>query len=591
MQSHGLFLRISKFLNSPWRASVCLIALALLAFFPTLHGSFVSDDIPLIRDNSSLNSADGLTRIWIPKENPDYWPLSYSAFWVEKQIWGENPFPYHLTRILLQALNGILLFLILRKLALPGAWFAAAIFTIHPVQVESVAWLVELKNLLSGVFFLSSIFFFLRWKQENQKRFYVYALLTFALSLLSKTSTVFLPVTLLLLSFWLEKKLSWKTSWSSLPFFALAILGATLTLWVQSPNDSPSTFSLTASALEASNRSLFYLEKILWPLNLCFSYAQESISKFGFLGIAIPLLLLIFFFQRKSNWGRAGFVGFGFFLAMLFPVLGFFDSYYFRMSPVADRWQYLPMIGVICLFVSGFFSILQNNAIGEKVGMSFASCLVLILCVLSVNRSNAFQNEETLWQDTLKKNPHSAMAHAGMGFLHQRANRLQEAEISFQAALETLPNYPEARTALGEILLAEGKPVEAEREWLTALRMAPGFPPVHRLLGDFYFQAELTEKSIDHYRRALRKKPGWIPVLNRLGKALGKNGQWEEASLQFHNAQTLAPADAQAYVNLGDLYSAQGKTAQAIEEFEKALVKNPNDYETAEKLAALKERQ
>ena len=308
-----------------------------------------------------LRSAGGLARIWTtPGAVPQYYPVVHTVFWLESHLWGDLPLGYHLLNIFLHVFSAFLLLRILRKLQVPGAWLAAGIFALHPVMVESVAWITELKNTLSGVFFFGTALAYCTFDLERKKRWYTLAAGLFLLGLLSKSVIATLPVSLLAIIWWRRGKIQWRRdAVPLLPFFVMGIVSGLFTAWVErmfiGAEGQEFTFSVIERSLIAGRAFWFYLGKIFSPVNLVFIYPRWNVSQTVWWQYLYPAAALIcaaaLWAVRKHS--RAPFAAVVCYTAALFPVLGFFNVYPFRYSFVADHFQYCAVAGPVVLAAAG----------------------------------------------------------------------------------------------------------------------------------------------------------------------------------------------------------------------------------------------
>jgi hypothetical protein len=333
---------------------VLLAVLAFAAYQPAWHGGFLWDDDAHVT-RPELQSAHGLWRIWFDLESTQqYYPLTHTVFWVEQQFFGYAPLGYHLVNIGLHALNACLLLLLLRWLAVPGAFLAAVLFALHPVMVESVAWITELKNTLSGAFYLGAALCYLRFDVTRRRSSYGAALTLFVLALLSKTVTATLPCALLVVLWWRRGRLVWRQDWVPLlPFLVLGVAAGSLTAWVERSliGAEGAEFNLTLAerCLVAGHAFWFYLGKLVWPENLIFIYPRWELHPEEWWSYVYPagaLLMLAGAWGLRRRW-RAPLAGLLYFSGTLVPVLGFFNVYPFRFSFVADHFQCLASLGLL----------------------------------------------------------------------------------------------------------------------------------------------------------------------------------------------------------------------------------------------------
>jgi tetratricopeptide (TPR) repeat protein len=508
----------------------------------------------------------------------------------------------------------------------PGAWLGAALWALHPVEVESVAWITETKNTESGLFFLLSILFFMKWLATRNlarplARDWNYALtLLFAiLAMACKSSTVILPVVLCLCAWWMEGRWQWRHLASVIPIFLVSIIDSLLSIWTQNlhlaiGNPSLSAPSLPARVATAGDAIWFYLGKLLWPHPLIVIYPGWKIDAGDWLSylptLAVPSVLFVLWLKRDS-WSRAWFFVFAYFVAALLPALGLVDNYIFRYSPVFDHFQYLASMGPLALVGAGIAR--RSDAVIPKrpwLQILPGAAVLLPLAILSWHRAGAFHNDETLWTDTLAKNPNCWAAYGNLGaiFIEKgykdeatafflkaleinpadeiaennlgnvdfQAGRVDEAVAHYQKALEFNPNYDLAHANLGVALAREGRGDEAIAEYKQALKINPFGVDAHNDLGDAFLQMGQTDDAITQYQKALEIDPNSAMIHFNLGDAYLRNGQLNEAIAQFQDALKIEPGIPEAHNNLGLALSQQGRMDDAIREYQKALQINPS---------------
>ena len=367
------------------RVRLCLLALLLsaltiLAYRPAWNGGFIWDDDIYITNNALLTAPDGLRKIWFSLEAPSqYFPLVYTAFRIERAVWGLNPTGYHWVNLLLHVANALLLWRLLVRLRIPGAWLAAAIFALHPVQVESVAWITERKNVLMGFFFLLTL---LAWVDfidltiAQRWLFYAAAIFFYSLALSAKTTACTLPAALFLVLWLKTKPIRPETLLQLVPFLVLAVGMGLLAVWWEKYHQRTGLLSALGPVerlLVASHAIWFYLGKLLWPAKLTFSYPKWKLDAgdpfaYGWVLAAVALCAVIWFARRFV--GRSVEVAAVFFVATLAPLTGFIMLYTFRYTFVADHYQYLACIGPIALAAAVFRnSAFPSNTIGSCSGL------------------------------------------------------------------------------------------------------------------------------------------------------------------------------------------------------------------------------
>jgi hypothetical protein len=406
---------VAKLWKSPLARGAAIILLTILAYLPVMRGGFFWDDYGLITENPLIKEPHGLYRFWCTMEAPDYYPLTSSFFWLQWRLWGNHASGYHIVNILLHAVDAVLLWQVLRRLSIPGAWLAALIFALHPVNAATVGWISEQKNTLAMLFYVVAILFYLEFDEEHHRRSYVLSLVAFALALLSKSAMVMLPVVLLLCVWWRRGQVERRDVLYSLPFLLLSFAAGVSTVWFQYSN---AMHWRTVRDAEFAGRLAaagwppwFYLSKALWPVDLKLIYPNWQIDP-GQLLSWLPGVLLVgcflFFWRVRKPWSRAALFGFGYFVVTLFPVLGFFDQGFYRFSLVADHWQYFSIIGVIALGVAAGQVLATKAPRGSTLIKVMVSILVLAsLSTVTWKRARLYSDSEALWRDTGEKN-HSA---------------------------------------------------------------------------------------------------------------------------------------------------------------------------------------
>jgi len=569
-----------------WGVWVLLLALmlaTLAAYHPAWHGSMLWDDDRHIT-RSDLRSTEGLWRIWFDLgATQQYYPLTHSAFWVQHKLWGDDTLGYHLVNIVLHALAAFLVAVVLRQLEAPGAYLAAVIFALHPVQVESVAWIAELKNALSGVLYLSAALVYLHFDQSRRKRLYALAMVLFVLALLTKTVTATLPAALLVTFWWQRGRLTWRRDVRPLaPWFVLGAAAGALTAWVEramvGAQGGEYQFTLIERCLIAGRVIWFYLGKLLWPANLSFIYPRWQISQSVWwqylypLGL-VPLLAVLWLLRKRSRAPLAAMLFFG---GSLFPVMGFFNVYPFRYSFVADHFQYLACIAIIALFSAGLASLAKRGNFRPR---STAVVMMLfwggVLVFPTWSQSRQYADGETLYRTTLSRNASCWMAHNNLGNALQRQGRLEEAVTHYNEAVRLKPDYAEAYNNLGDALHGLGRLEEAVASYKKALRLMPDLAGAYYNLGNALQESGRLEEAVAQYREALRHEPGLAEAHGNLGAALEGLGRLEEAVTHLTEAVQLKPDYAIAYNNLGNALQQMGRFDEAVTQYKEALRLKP----------------
>jgi len=582
-----------------------IILVTMLSYIPAMRGGYIWDDDSYITENPTLRTADGLRRIWFePRALPQYYPLVHTTFWLEYHLWQVHPLGYHLVNVLLHALNAILLLLLLSHLRVPGGWLAALLFALHPVQVESVAWIAERKNVLSAFFYLTSFLAYLRYydltvdsaqtspgmhSAASEVRghfwpFYPLSLFLFLCALLSKTVTCTLPAAILLVLWWKRDRICWRDTLPLIPYFIVgAFLGLT-TVWLEihhvGAQGEEWGLSFVDRFLVAGRALWFYASKLVWPHELTFIYPKWQVDAAVWWQYLFPLAAMVVIFTlwlSRHRLGKGPLVAVLFFATTLIPALGFFDIYPMRYSFVADHFQYLASMGLIALGAAVVSTLLTGlGPWQKKSGLALCLTVLLVFAIQVWQQGNIYRDAETLYQDTITKNPNSWMAHNNLGLILKGHGRHHEAIAHFSRALQIKPKYAEAHNNLGNVLAREGEAAKAIAHFTKALELEPNLPGAHNNLGNVLeHQGRITE-ALNHYSMALRLKPAFADAYFNLGNLLARQGKSDEAIVNFSLAIQLKPEFAEAHNSLGVVLARRGKLKEAIDHFREAIRINPH---------------
>lgn len=564
----------------PYRvAAAALVVVAVfVAYAPALRGGFIWDDDAHVT-RPELRSAHGLYRIWFDVgATQQYYPLLHSAFWLQHKLWGDSPVGYHAVNVAMHACAAVLVLLIMRRLlaekAAPwadeAAFLTAAVFALHPVHVESVAWITELKNTLSAVFYLAALLAYLGFDRSRRPRLYLLATVLFVLALLTKPVTVTLPAALLVVLWWQRGRLSWRRdAFPLLPWFALSIVSGLFAAWVEHDvigAQGEGFTLLPAQRLLLPGRVIwFYLSKLAWPAELIFVYPCWSVDpavwwQWFFPLALIALLVVLLAVSRRS---RAPLAALLFFSGSLFPFLGFFNAYLFLYTYVADHFQYLPSLGVIALVCGGAAAAVARIP-GRAARAVFLLVLPVALGVLAHRQCQMYADIQTLYETTIRKNPACWMAYNNLGIVLKDQGQLQKAIEHYRHALQLRPGYPEAHNNLGVALNTLGRHNEAVASYEEALRLRPNYPDA---LANHI--AALTDggrlpEAIDRAQKAVRLCPDDPRIHANFGIVLGMAGRHRESADQFAEAVRLQPDLAEAHANLALAYHALGRLPEAL---------------------------
>ncbi len=578
-------------------AALALIVVAIfIAYSPALGGALLWNDTDYVT-KPKLQSLNGLARIWFDVgATEQYYPLLHSFFWVQYQFWGDWPIGYHVVNLLLHAAAVCLLYLILQRLKIPGAMLAAAIFALHPVMVESVAWITEQKNTLSTVFYLGSLLVYLHFDQMRKPSLYVAALVLYLLAMASKTVTATLPAALLVIFWWQRGKLSWRRDVLPLaPWFALGIAAGFFTAWVEftyvQAKGADFALSLGQRILIAGQVPWFYAGKLLWPANLIFMYPRWNVDPNVWWQWLFPLATVVLFLLlwiARLRW-RGPLAGCLLFVGTLVPVLGFLNVYWFVFAFAADHLQYLASLALIVLAAAGISQVLSrlpSNARG--LGNVICVGLLIALGLLTWRQARMYRDDIALYEATLDKNPACWLAHSNLGIALANVGRVDEAIAHYQTALELKPNNPLAQNNFGITLARQGRQQEAIEHYQQALAINPNFPAAHTNLGIALLSTDRTQEAIARFQLAIRLDPNLADAHHDLGVAYGKSGRLPEAVGEFELALQLDPRNVQIYTNLMTAYAQLQRPADVIRTAERAaqLARQQGQSALAQQIAA-----
>ncbi len=539
--------------------AMAISAVTLVAYLPSLRNGFIWDDDHYVTQNAELHDVHGLASIWLEPGAKShlydqYYPLVLTTFWIEHHLFGNDAFGYHLVNVLLHALVAILLWRVLRRLAVPGALFAALLFALHPVHVETVDWISETKNLQSSAFYLASALALIsfmgldasRQDTAGDRRAYSFAFVFFVCALLSKTVTCTLPAALLLVVGWKRGRITARDVLSLLPFFVVGIALGLTTAWLERVKVNAVgpewDFSFIERVLIASRAICFYAAKLFWPHDLTFVYERWRIdaSDLGawarLVGVALAILAV---FVLRRSIGRGALVALLFFAGTLFPALGFFNVYPMRFSFVADHFQYLASIGLIVLFAATTTRFLFAR--GERAFLVGATLLLGTLGALTWRQTSIYADPETLWRDTISKNPSAWMAHNNLGILLAQQGKTQEAITQFEATLALHPNHAKAERNLGHALFESQRLADAIPHYEAAVRIDPLYAEGHANLAFALAQAGRGSDAIAHYERSLALAPLDAMSESALASLLLQSGRDRDAVAHLEQAARLMP--------------------------------------------------
>ena len=638
--------------RAKWRTlalgSLIILLAAFAVYWPALSGQFLWDDLFVVQRNPLVTGQLGFGSVWFRTD----FPLSNVAFWLEWLAWGNHPVGYHVVNVLLHATGAVLLWRVLARLKVPGAWLAAMIFTVHPLCVASVAWISELKNTLSLPFFLLSLLWYLKAEAEVQggppgdghargnddpankrtphpalspsegetgpsggwvrkevhgksfkgavAKWYSLSLAAFVLALLSKTSTVMLPIVLLACAWWRHGRIGRRDWLRASPFFALALVFGVMSIGFQ-VHGAMAGVAVQREGfwgrLAGAGMALwFYLGRAVAPLRLSMIYPRwkiEAASASSYLPLLLWCGALAVCWAERRSWGRHLLFGLGCFTAMLFPVLGFFDMYYLALSRVSDHFVYLPLTALVALAAAGlgyWWSISEQQRAdleprtsnsghpmppvwGDTGWWRFSGFmartgvlglagggLVVVLAVLAMLRAHVFINGETLWRDTLAKNPRAWCAHANLGSILASKQKYDEARKHLETSLKLNPENAQAHSNLGRVLAIQRQFAEADLEFQAAVRLKPKDSEIRRSYAAALAGQGRQAEAVQQLRELLELTPD-NEARSQLATLLYQTGQFGDAVAEYRQLLAAKPDQPEALSNLAWLLATSPDSA------------------------------
>jgi tetratricopeptide (TPR) repeat protein len=618
-----------------WALAAVIVPLTLFAYQPAWNGGFIWDDDGHIT-KQTLRTAAGLLRIWFePGATQQYYPVVHSAFWLQFHAWGLDPLGYHLVNIVLHAGSACLLGAILRRLTVRGWWLAAALFAIHPVQVESVAWITELKNTMSGVFYFAAAFTYLHFDERRTRGLYLGALGFFILALLSKSVTATLPAGLLIVLWWKRGRLDWPRDVRPLlPFFVTGIAAGVMTVFMErtfiGAQGSAFNFSFIERTLIAGRAVCFYLVSLVWPANLAFNYPRWQVSQgiwWQYLfPLAVATLLGVAWWVRGRT--RAPLAALLYFGVTLGPALGFANVYPFRFSFVADHFQYLACSGIFAVAAGSLTVAFHRWRSSDGIRATVVAALLLPLLFVTWRDAHGYTSLEALWKTTIERNPEAWLAQTNLAalLLDQQPPDPAGALAHARAAVQLAPGESSTHFNLGLALDATGDPGGAVNEYRTAIANASASEGktarvalVHDRLASTLrsmgrvqeadaeaatsrsmleamadagpggavsidaqvdaaiglLQAGHPDQAVGPLTRLVDQAPHRIDGRFALGVALEQLQQFDRAADQFRAVLAAAPSHAGAAKHLGRVLHSLNRRDEALAAYERAVALDP----------------
>jgi tetratricopeptide (TPR) repeat protein len=630
-----------------WQLALVGLA-ACIVYLPALRGGFVWNDADYVT-RGELQSLHGLWRIWTEVgATEQYYPLLHTFFWLQHRLWGDAPFGYHLVNVLLHAGCAVLLVLVVQRLftsegqrvggsegrkAGPQALgpsdprvtsnaialLSGLIFAVHPVYVESVAWISEQKNTFSLLWYLLAAWVYqgiegradLPSPPGRQSAIaadsasppypffrnphYWLATLFFLLAILSKSLTATLPCALLVIVWWRRGRLSWDRCVPLIPWVLGGFIAGAFTGWVEhsyiGAKGDDYSLGLVARGLLAGRVIWFYLAKYAWPANLSFIYPRWEVDpgqgwQWLFPLGAVGLLVGLWSIRGRSRGPLAGYL---LFVGSLVPTIGFFNVYAFKFSYVADHWNYLPSLALAVMAAWGMVWLLGRAGSTSRPGSKsaagsssqphlriLASLVLVILGVHTWRQTAPYRDIETFYREGLRRNPDSWMMHQNLGVLLVQANRMEEAIPHFLRELELRPNEAEAENNLGAALAKLGREAEALRHFERAVQLKPTYAEAWLNVGIARRDQGRTAEAVAALEECIRLQPQAAEAFFELGSIEAEAGRTAAAIARFEQALHVRPRYPAALEALGRALAATGRPRDAIVRFEQALQAAPD---------------
>jgi tetratricopeptide (TPR) repeat protein len=579
----------AKSQSTSWPISavfVLIAAVTFLAYLPALSGDFLWDDAGHVT-SYALQSWSGLGRIWFEiGATQQYYPLLHSAFWIEHCVWGDASVGYHLVNILWHVISACLLVSLLRRLGIPGAVLVGIVFALHPVCVESVAWISEQKNTLSTVFYLASAIAWLKFEDQRLPKRYVVAIVWFIAALLTKSVTATLPMAILVIAWWRRGRISWQHDLLPLfPWFVLGLGAGLTTAWFESTQigvkSAEFNISFLSHILLACRVVWFYASKLVWPANLIFFYPHwtidtSSLWQWLFIVATVITLTALIWWQKRNRSPLAAIL---LFCGTLFPVLGFVKVYPFIFSYVADHFQYLASLAMVSFIGASAWHGFTLLRWPRWTGLGLAAILTAILGMLTWQQCGMYRDVRTLYTTTLERNPESWVANLNLGIVLDETGETEKSLSYLKRALELKPAFPETLNSLGNVLNRLGRSSEALPLLNQAIRLEPRFAAAYNSLGATFMNLDRVNDGTLAFRQAVELDPKWTLARLNLGWALANSGHTSDAVAQFRQVLTLQPELAEAEAKWGLTLVIEGNNNEALDHIKRAVYLQPEDPE------------
>ena len=596
--------------NQTVKIIICvLLVLATFAIYSQVqnHGFLILDDHKYIKDNWKIKSglsSESISWAFTTFYFSNWHPMTWLSYILDYQLYGLNPKGYHLTNLFFHIANALILFMVLLRMTgkLWRCAFVAAMFAFHPLNVESVAWIAERKNVLSTLFWLLTMWAYIRYAQTKNLKTYYLVILFFTLGLMSKAMLVTLPFVLLLLDYWplgrlkleqggSDNEVSAKSKYhvkseflklmlEKVPLFALTAGTCILTFISQQKGALINhNLSLSTRLTNAIVSYLEYLKKMVWPNELAVFYPhpERTLATWKWVVCFVVLVTITTISIRFIKKAPYFAVGWFWYLGTLIPVIGIIQV---GGQAMADRYAYVPLIGIFIIIAWGVPDFLEKWPFKKRALSISAVILIPMLMVITWTQVSLWENSISVFKHASrvadKKSYYSYLINYYLGNAFWDKRKTGEAISHYKMAIELNPNYVTAYNDLGNALSAERKIEEAISHYKMAIEIKPDYADAHYNLGTVLFNAKMTEEAIDYFKEAIRVQPDYAKAYNSLGNALSAEGKIEEAISHYKMAIELKPDFVNAHFNLGTVLFNAKMTEEAIDFFKEAIRVQPD---------------
>jgi protein O-mannosyl-transferase len=569
-----------------WKWGILLFVLAILPFLPAINGEFTWDDDQWLVNNAAVHAWNGLGLIWNPfLQSLHFYPVTFTLLWLEHKIWALNPLGYHVSNMLTHAGGTVFLWLCLRRLKLKGAWLAALVWAVHPVQAESVSWVAEIKNTLSGFFYFAAFWAYLCFERigdesENDEPaaplrrrwgFYAAALICFVVALLAKTVVCTLPAALVLILWWQRRRLSLRML---LPIVPLLIVGLSIAAWSARQESADLVvggadalfFTRLERCIIAGKDFWFYLRTLVVPFPLmpiypCWTYATGDILNFLPLFAAFLLAGVLGMIRKTTGWWPL--VGLLFFVGTLLPALGFFNFFTMHYTFVADHYQYLACAGIIVPLVELGVRKLDSFA-AARVAAAF---ICLVMMTTTAFYASRFQTNFQLWSWNVAWNPAAFTAQHNLAIAYFNRGDESTGNQHLDIALEEQPQDDNIQRSVGKRSLAQGDYAGALVHFQRAQEERPHYGITYMLIGDTYLRMGRLPDALAAYEKSISVDGNDSQYYVAYAAALKKDRQFDRAADAYSTALRLSPGNMITRYNYANLLLDMNKPTEAIEQY------------------------